>query len=288
MLSVVRFGENRTGSARNPSRRFGVRLLSAVGECLPCNGGQPQIHSAVLSAYGPPAAPPPLDAPGRLGAASAASADRLWLAPPSTDGVARILGTSDGGRTWATIYQGAVRGPVAAVSFPTAEVGYGLGTSADSRAVLRTTDGGVHRDKPRRPGLCGSSGRKGVEDTVDGGQGAAGGGTEVHEECIERECGTEDAVLPSGGFALRGPHAAVGAGFSCARPIKTTPVRPSALPGTEPKAWRRKRPEPAPAAKEDFRSRLLNRSLSGALADTGIWHAQHPRRPDGAGDGCRG
>ena len=53
----------------------------------------------------------------------------------------------------------------------------------------------MNGNKAPGSGLCDSGGRKGVEETVDGGQGATGGGTEVREECVERECGAEDAVL---------------------------------------------------------------------------------------------
>ena len=52
----------------------------------------------------------------------------------------------------------------------------------------------VNGDKAPGSGLCASSGRKGVEEAVDGGQGTAIGGTEVREKRMERACGTEDGL----------------------------------------------------------------------------------------------
>ena len=83
----------------------------------------------------------------------------------------------------------------------------------------------VNGDKAPGSGLCGSSSRKGVKDPVDGGQGAASGGTKVREKRIERERGTEDAVLqfdqgeggsgPPGGDAV-----AVALGTRSIRPLR--------------------------------------------------------------------
>ncbi len=113
-----------------------------IGECFVCDRGNPQVRGALLAGSGPVATLPPLKTPAHLGAWFATSASGLWLALPSNGDVARILDSSDGGAAWSTVYEGAVRGPVKAITFPTPELGYGLGISGDSRAVLRTQNAG--------------------------------------------------------------------------------------------------------------------------------------------------
>lgn len=65
----------------------------------------------------------------------------------------RILATADGGHHFTQLWPSGPA-PLDAIAFPTATIGYGLGTGGDARAVLRTVDGG--RDWTRVSNLPGA------------------------------------------------------------------------------------------------------------------------------------
>lgn len=130
------------------------------GICAFCDHGGPQLEMAAATGGGFTKLPPPKPAPRDVPAVSFISTQRGWLAERgSFFGAPRILATDDGGRAWSTVFRAPAAGPTSGISFPTAKVGFGLGTTTDPAAVLKTTDGGVtwrqvgHIPAPARRGF---------------------------------------------------------------------------------------------------------------------------------------
>ena len=104
--------------------------------------GLQRLRAARVSATGAVSALPPLSTASTLTALSAGPGGTLWAALRPTAGPVEVLSSLAAAQPWSVVYRAAPVGPVSAISFPTAGVGYGLGTSLNPLAVLRTTDGG--------------------------------------------------------------------------------------------------------------------------------------------------
>ena len=101
-----------------------------------------RLRGALISATGAVSALPPLATSSTLTVLAAGPGGTLWAALHPTAAPLEVLASLGADQPWSVLYRAGPVGPVSAISFPTAGVGYGLGTSLNPRAVLRTTDGG--------------------------------------------------------------------------------------------------------------------------------------------------
>ena len=130
-----------------PARLAAISAQTAVllGNCLACDANGTVSVARSTDGGGTWQAAQVPDLPGIYAgeAAAFADGDHGMLVAAPLRGETEVLATSDGGASWTMVFERRDPAPTEAISFVTAQVGYGLGSPADPAAVLRTSDGGA-------------------------------------------------------------------------------------------------------------------------------------------------